>query len=302
LASKAKAILGLARPFTLLAPLIGFFSGGFIAFGSAQGGIVPISWQTFLPVILGALSAATLNAASNTINQIFDLEIDRINKPARPLPSGDISRGGAWIFTAICYLVSFTLAWLVNQWFLIIVLFTAFVTYAYSGLPFRTKRWGLLANFTIAIPRGCLLVVAGWSAVKTPTYLEPWYLGGVMFLFILGASTTKDFADMKGDEAGGCRTLPIIYGIKTAARMISPSFILPFVMVALGAGMGWLTMRNLWFIYLFSLLLIVWGIYIVWLIVRRPEDLATEANHPSWRHMYLMMLVIQIGLAAAYFM
>lgn len=299
--SKVNAILGLARPFTLLAPLVGFFSGGFIAFGSIIGGSIPITLETLIPVFLGAVSAAVLNAASNTINQIFDLEIDRINKPKRPLPSGDITITGAWIFTVICYVISFGLAALVNYWFLIIVLFTAFVTYAYSGLPFRTKRWGVLANITIAIPRGCLLVVAGWSAVKAPLFVEPWYLGGVMFLFIVGAATTKDFADMKGDEEGGCRTLPIIYGIKNAARIISPSFVLPFIMVALGAVLGVITVSNLYFIYIFSALMAIWGIYVVWLILRKPEELATEANHPSWRHMYLMMLSIQIGLALAYF-
>ena len=65
--------------------------------------------------------------------------------------------------------------------------------------------------------------------------VEPWYIGAIFGLFLLGASTTKDFADMEGDRRGGCRTLPIIYGVKRAAWMISPSFVLPFLLINVGA-------------------------------------------------------------------
>jgi len=53
--------------------------------------------------------------------------------------------------------------------------------------------------------------------VKTIVGAEPWYIGAIFGLFLLGASTTKDFADMEGDARGGCRTLPIIYGVRRAA-------------------------------------------------------------------------------------
>ena len=94
---------------------------------------------------------------------------------------------------------------------------------------------GIWANVTIAIPRGVLLKVAGWSSVKTIIGVEPWYIGAIFGLFLLGASTTKDFADMEGDARGGCRTLPIIYGVRRAAWMISPSFVVPFLMISVGA-------------------------------------------------------------------
>ena len=108
------------------------------------------------------------------------------------------------------------------------------LTIVYSVPPFRTKRWGLAANFTIAVPRGLLLKVAGWSTATSIFHAESWYIGSIFFFFLLGASTTKDFADMKGDEAGGCITLPIKYGVKKAAYMISPSFVLPFLLMPLG--------------------------------------------------------------------
>ena len=44
----------------------------------------------------------------------------------------------------------------------------------------------------------------------------------------------------------------------------------------------------------------LWGVYVVYLILRDPEALAKTENHPSWTHMYLMMLTAQIGFAVAY--
>jgi len=56
--------------------------------------------------------AAVLNSASNAINQIYDLEIDRVNKPKRPLPSGSLGLREAWWFTVACFGVAWALAWL----------------------------------------------------------------------------------------------------------------------------------------------------------------------------------------------
>ena len=173
------------------------------------------------------------------------------------------------------------------------------ITVLYSVPPLRTKRLGIWANVTIAIPRGVLLKVAGWSAVKTVIGVEPWFIGAIFGLFLLGASTTKDFADMEGDARGGCRTLPIIYGVRRAAWMISPSFVVPFLMIAVGACAGILT-GNFVLLHALSVVMTAYGVYVCYLMLRRPEDLAVEENHVSWAHMYRMMFVAQIGFALAY--
>ena len=173
------------------------------------------------------------------------------------------------------------------------------ITILYSVPPFRTKRLGIWANLTIAIPRGVLLKVAGWSAVKTVMAVEPWFIGGIFGLFLLGASTTKDFADMEGDARGGCRTLPIIYGVRRAAWMISPSFVVPFLMIAVGAWTGILT-GSFPLLMLLSAGMTAYGLYVCYLMLRRPEELAVEENHVSWAHMYRMMFVAQVGFALAY--
>ncbi len=299
--SGVRAYVDLGRPFTLVAPALGFLSGGLTAIGAAPR--EPWSAGLLAAPLIGSAMAALLNAGNNALNQVYDLEIDRVNKPTRPLPSGRLAIGQAWVFTIATYALALVLAWLVSPagrhecfW---LVLVAVACTFLYSVPPFRTKRLGIWANVTIAIPRGTLLKVAGWSSVKTIFGLEPWYIGAIFGLFLLGATTTKDFADMEGDRRGGCRTLPIQYGVRRAAWMISPSFVIPFLMIPLGAWLHVLT-GNFWLLQALGLLMTAYGIYVCYLMLRRPEELAVEANHVSWAHMYRMMFVAQIGFAIAY--
>ena len=297
----ARAYLDLARPFTLVAPALGFMSGALTAIGAAP----PEPWSPALlvPPLIGSAMAALLNAGNNALNQIYDLEIDRVNKPKRPLTSGRLTIAQAWRFTNATYALALVLAWLVapggrHECFVLVAIAVVF-TYIYSVPPLRTKRLGIWANVTIAIPRGVLLKVAGWSSVKTIVGVEPWYIGAIFGLFLLGATTTKDFADMEGDRRGGCRTLPIEYGVRRAAWMISPSFVVPWLMISIGAWRHVLT-GNVVLLHVLGVVMTVYGLYVLYLMLRRPEDLAVEENHVSWAHMYRMMFVAQIGFALAY--
>ncbi len=287
------------RPFTLIAPALGMLSGGLTALGAGEP--VTVTPYRILDIILGTLMAAVLNGASNAINQIYDLDVDRVNKPGRPIPSGRMSiREAGWV-TLVLYLIALGLALAVNLECFLIASAAAFLTVIYSVPPIRTKANAILANLTIAIPRGVLLKVAGWSSARSILEAdgEAWYIGMIFGLFLLGASTTKDFADMKGDEAGGCITLPIKYGPTKAAWMISPFFVFPFLLIPLGAFQGWLTGVP-WMLYAVGFGLAAWGAYTVSLILRDPEELARTENHVSWRHMYLMMFAAQIAFMASY--
>ena len=311
--------VALARPFTLLPPLLGIISGAICAWGSAHNPdpTRAVTTSVVLTVALGSLCAGFLNAANNALNQIYDLEIDRINKPKRPLPAGTLSVRQAWIFTWIMFTIGLLPTWLVvvypyTTWrakffaplpehecfFIYLVAFIS--TFVYSVPAFgRTKAHPLGANLTIAIPRGCLLKVAGWTMVARATSFEPWFIGSIFMFFLLGAASTKDFSDIKGDRAGGVRTFPITFGVRRAAHMIAPFFVLPWLLMPIGARLGILT-GNPFALEILGVLLALWGGYTVWLIVRNPDELTATENHPSWRHMYLMMMAAQIGFAIAY--
>jgi 4-hydroxybenzoate polyprenyltransferase len=325
--SKLSLYVQLARPFTLLPPLLGIVSGSVCAFGSVHNPdpMARLSSSVILTVILGSLCASFMNAASNAINQIYDLEIDRLNKPDRPLVTGALSIREAWVFSWIFYVLALVPTWLVvpypyetwseklaapvaaHQTFFIYLAGLLF-TFVYSapGLG-RTKVRGMLANFTIAIPRGILLKVAGWAMVATVWATEPWFLGVVIGIFLIGAASTKDFADIAGDRAGGCRTLPIVYGVEKAAWIIAPFFVLPWLLLPVGAFVDDpqspahpILTGNPWLLACLGVGLALWGAYTVYLLVRDPASLTTTENHPSWRHMYLMLMAAQIGLALAY--
>lgn len=319
------------RPFTLLPPLLGVVSGAITAWGSASNPHVLAgeprqwTWSIVATILLGSACAALLNAASNGINQIYDLENDRINKPGRPLVTGELSMREAWRATLLLYLAAVLPTWLVVVWpaesffeklvapihlhqcFFIYIAGMIF-TFVYSAPSWgRTKANAFLANLTIAIPRGCLLKVAGWSMVASVFHVEPWFIGTIFFLFLIGAASTKDFSDMKGDEAAGCRTLPIRFGVPRAARMIAPFFVFPWLLIPLGVLLPdpfspehAILTGNPWLLSGLGILLASWGAYTVRLILADPDALAEVENHPSWTHMYLMMMAAQIGFGVAY--
>ena len=326
-AERAHLYFTFARPFTLLPPTFGVVSGALTAFGSAHN---PDTSRVFgapvaAAIALGCCCAALLNAASNVINQYHDVDIDRRNKPGRPLASGAIAPGAALRYATVLYVLAIAPTWLIVPYPRTTVLDRALapvrehecffiflagmlLTFVYSSPAWgRTKRFGIWANLTIAVPRGCLLKVAGWSMVGSVLHAEPWYIGGIFLLFLLGATTSKDFSDMEGDAAHGCRTLPIRYGVDKAARLIAPFFVIPWLLIPLGAwlpdparGSGPLLTGDPVLLTILGTILAGWGAWTARLILRDPDSLARRENHPSWTHMYLMMMAAQIGFAVAY--
>ena len=181
-------------------------------------------------------------------------------------------------------------------------------TFVYS-VPWlgRTKARGMLANLTIAIPRGCLLKVAGWAMVAHVFHTEPWFIGAIFGIFLIGASSTKDFADIPGDRAGGCRTLPILYGPRKAAWIIARSSCCRGCSCRSAPSCPIRRTRRTrsspatrWLLTALGAILTAWGSYTVYLLLRDPDELTRTENHPSWRHMYLMMMAAQVGFALAY--
>src|SRR5438105_4680501 len=248
-----------ARPFTLVPPMIGIFSGALIGYGASHA---PFR-VTRVALAVGA--AAVLNAASNGLNQICDLENDRINKPHRPLPSGKMTLGRARVFVVATYAAALGMVAAVNGETFAIYAIAALATVAYSAPPIRLKRHPVGSNLIIALIRGALLKVAGWAAVSTVlASLEPWYIGSIYFGFLLGATTTKDFADIEGDRAAGCITLPVRFGAAWSARAVSPSFIAPWLLMALGCYAGILSGHHA-AIAALSVCMLVWGGCVIYL-------------------------------------
>jgi 4-hydroxybenzoate polyprenyltransferase len=323
----ARAYLRLGRPFTLLPPLLGIVSGAICAFGSAHNPDPArrVTWAVVLTVAVGSLCASAMNAASNIVNQIADVEIDRHNKPDRPLVTGEVGLRGAWAVAALLYLLAILPTWLVVPYpytsfaerlaaplhlhaaFFVYCL-GAIATFVYSFPSWgRSKRHWFWANFTIAVTRGGLLKVAGWSFIASVWVWEAWAIGGIFAFFLLGTISTKDFSDMAGDSAHGVRSLPVRFGVEKAARIMAPFFVVPWLLVPVMAWLpdpqnpsSTLLTGNRVFLTLLGLGLAAWGAYAARLLLRNPGELARTENHSAWTHMYLLLMTAQAGFALAY--
>ncbi len=306
---KIRAYIILMRPFTLLAPLIGGLCAGLMALGHLgllkapefSGAYPFLKWEVYhLQLIYGAVTLVILNAASNVLNQVYDIDIDRVNKPSRPIPSGKVSVNEAKAIAWILYGVVLFRSLMINGVFAGLVFVLAIFTIVYSVPPGRLKKRLWISNISIGLARGLLGIVAPWCIFGSIFEPTPWLVGTIIGIFLVGAATTKDYTDLMGDKKYGIKTLPAVYGIKRSIAIISPFFVIPFLLVPVAT---WEIEGRVLFPEPAKgiILLIIWGGYIVHLLRKegRKRDKHFE-NSPVWVHMYLMLMALQIAFAVAF--
>ena len=173
-----------------------------------------------LPIIICALIVFICTGAGNTINDVFDVKIDEINKPNRPIPSGRISlenaRNYAYALFGIGIALSLIDSYLVNSiWPSVIVIPAAFIMYLYAR---NLKAMPLIGNLTVATLTGFCFVIAGVVIACATNSLKilfiSIYLGLFAMFMTLAREIVKDMEDIEGDKQEGARTFPILYGKK----------------------------------------------------------------------------------------
>jgi 4-hydroxybenzoate polyprenyltransferase len=291
------AYIELVRPFTLIAPIIAGACFGLM--GEASTGWV--HWSTnpaqfVITMIWGVGALVLVNAASNAINAVYDVDIDRINKPNRPLPRGAINPQEATTIAYFLYLLTIFRASFLNPAFTVFVFAIMLLTIAYSAPPFRLKKHFMLNNASIALARGQFGVLASWCIFGSPFDSVPWAIGFIMFVFLFGAATTKDFTDIPGDRAYGMRTLPIVIGVERAATITAAFFIIPIAVIPITVSFLLLPASANYLI-----ILGVWGAYVFrhtkdWTLTRDP----LFENNPMWRQMYLLLMALAVGFSVTY--
>lgn len=293
LSRKIAAYIELIRPFTLLAPL----------FGGLGGALLALSVQDFegfdaATLVYGVATLVLVNAASNCINAAYDAHIDQVNKPYRPIPKGMITRDEASSLALALYGLAFIRAMLISIEFWAVVTIITGITIYYSMPPVRLKKRLWVSNLAIALARGLLGIVAAWTIFGDPLDPTPWVIGGIMAIYLVGATSSKDFTDVEGDRRYGMRTLPVVYGPQRAALITGPFYIIPFILIAGAVLYGVLIEQAI-----YMLALVVWGVYVMLLL----QSHATERdpnfeNSPAWKHMYLMLFAMQLGFALIYYL
>lgn len=218
------AVLELLKPITWFPPMWAF-ACGVVSSGVPLMANAPVA-------LLGILLAGPLVCAmSQAINDWHDREVDAINEPHRPIPSGRIpGRWGLYV-AALWSVLSLAVASLLGAWVLIATCLGLFLAWAYSAPPLRLKRNGWLGNAACGFSYEGLAWVTG-AAVMLGGALPPVPVLLLALLYSLGAHgimTLNDFKAMEGDRQMGIRSLPVLLGAAGAAKAACLAMALPQV-------------------------------------------------------------------------
>ncbi len=197
-------------------------------------------------LIYGFIIGFVLTAASMVINDYFDREIDAINEPNRPIPSGLIEPKEAVAFGFTLTAIGFAAASLTNIFCFVIAIIAWVVFLAYTTIG---KRSGLPGNFLVSI---CVAVpfIYGSYTVANAIRLNVLIFASMAFLSNTGREITKGIVDVQGDRTKGIQTLAVRYGEKTAAVAASLFY---FSAVLLSPIPWLLKLVSLWFIPLVAI-------------------------------------------------
>jgi len=187
---------------------------------------VPLD-KLMVNIIMGVVTYIFLAASGNIINDIYDIEIDKINRPERPIPRGSISLKQAkklyFLFLSIGVILSylntliFSLTWII----LVLVPFFGFIGWFYAAYG---KKSGFPGNIMVGVSFSIGLVYGAYlNSSVIPPYILYFFI--TAFSLLVAREIIKGCEDIEGDKNQGVKTLAIKIGIK-ASRNISVIFAL----------------------------------------------------------------------------
>jgi len=234
------------------------------------------------PLLLAALSAALITGGGNVLNDLCGLQEDRINKPLRPLPSGNVSPKMAIILTLFLLLGGLTIGFLL-PWpapFIVVVAISALILY-----NFWLKRVPLLGNLVVSALGGLAFVYGGFAAHAYPPARWPALFAT---LFHLGREILKDLEDTPGDQKLAGSTIPLSWGKPTARILITGIYATLMILTPLPA------LIDIYGSIYFALVCIL-NLLLIYVLLRlRREDTSTTLRHLN----HLLKFGMILGLLA----
>ena len=168
----------------------------------------------FYVILLASITAALVAAAGNIVNDIFDIETDKISHQDRVLVLGKISKTEAWTEYILLNSISIVISVSLAVKLMVVVLGTIILLYIYSA---ALKKLPLIGNLTIAFLTGLTFIYGGYAAGNPVAAIVPAVFG---FLINLIREIVKDILDIEGDNKLNYRTLPIKFGIDKSKKLI----------------------------------------------------------------------------------
>ena len=211
LSKKIKAYIDLTRPVNVAITMVSIPAASILAGAKVSQAV---------EVLLAALTGGLVAAAANSINDYFDVQIDKSNKPFRPIPRGDATRKEAWIEWLFLSIIAVALNIILNLAALGIVVFAVVTLYWYSAL---FKRTIVVGNIVVALMTGMAFVYGAVVVGNLNRAIVP-----ALFAFLINIprEIIKDIEDVEGDRKEHAITLPVKYGPKPALWLASVSIVL----------------------------------------------------------------------------
>ena len=184
-----------------------------------QGGNVFTHWYILVVTLVSALAC---NLCITGLNQVIDVELDKINKPELPIASGELDANSAKKIVLASGIIALVAAALLHWLLLLLIVVILFLGIAYSLPPIQFKKHHLPAALSITIVRGVLVnlgMALHFSGMLDHTYsIEPVIYPLTLFIsaFSLAIAWYKDLPDRAGDAHFGYRTFPLLYSPKIA--------------------------------------------------------------------------------------
>jgi geranylgeranylglycerol-phosphate geranylgeranyltransferase len=192
------AYLELARPLNGIIAFISAWLGGVFASRGNTENLLDVR------LLLVSIAALFLLSAGNAINDYCDYNIDRINRPQRPLPSGRIQRLHALIFAIVLMVIGIWLGTLISR---SAIAFAILVAVALTGYAFWLKRTPFVGNLVVSGLTGSTFIAGGIAIDSVQGTLVP---ATFAFLFTAAREIIKDIEDTEGDLKNSAKTLAIL--------------------------------------------------------------------------------------------
>jgi len=207
---KIIAFVQLSRPINIFITLASIPVACWIAGGMMHDSLI---------ILLAALTGVLVTAGANALNDSFDIEIDRINRPNRPLPLGVLTQRNAQQMWFIVSLSAICINVFINPLALLIVIFAVVLLYYYSA---RLKRTIIAGNIVVGLMTGMAFIYGGVMVGHIERALVPAVFA---FLINFARELVKDVEDMEGDRKEHAVTLPVKYGVRPALILATLSLL-----------------------------------------------------------------------------
>ncbi|NVO66202.1 UbiA family prenyltransferase [Methanofollis tationis] len=236
----------------------------------AVGGLPPVHL-----VVAGFLTLFFISGSANISNDYFDRDVDRINLPSRPLPSGRISVTELWILFSLFTAAGMIGAALLGPLVLALVVLFWCIALAYN---IRLKDAGFAGNLVVAACIG-MTIILGAIAVGTVNGVVLTF-AALAFFFDLGLEVAADAMDVKGDERRSSRSLAHRWGRASALRVSAVWLTIFFLVTPVPFLMGWL-------VYDYLLLIAVTDLWMIYCTVHLVMSPTIEEGRRQIRRLYL---------------